>query len=548
MFHFWNRLTLQVKVICLFAVVIVCIICLYTVFAYNQESGAELRAIDSQLVSGAKSYLRVVGEEKINRVFGADKFPEEEYKSLVASMGVFAEELGLEYLYSMTIVGNTVKYVIDGSTQSDIEKGDFSFPMGDYQDASPKIRVAWETGKPQLDEYEDSFGRHRSYFLPLTTAAGNKIIIGADMEVSEVAKKMKQILTTHLFMGVGVLVFGIAITFPFARKMTKSVTKIASDVQRITSTLDFTGAITIKDKDEIGKIAENINLLQSALRESIAEAYNMSVSSAGRAEKFSASADSIQSQVDSTTQKVGQIAEKSGYINEQAQLASQNTASIQQDINETKQRLSDAHEALKELAEGVNLTAQNSRNLASDLHSLNEKVSAIRSVLGTITEISDQTNLLALNASIEAAHAGKMGVGFAVVAGEVGDLANKTQETVSESENIVRTIIQGVDGVISEMVKIVEANEKLAQTSNKSLEVIQGINERLAHISSSNAGCVSSSDSIRDSIADISENLSQANAALETSNSNVVEMVKTASSIWEEASGVQIQMSRFKVN
>jgi len=548
MLRTWNRLSLQAKVVCLFSLAIFLIVCLYTVFAVREQSDAELRAIDGQLAAAARSYARAIGEEKIDRVFGNNKYSDEEYKSLIASMGEFAEELGMEYLYSMTVIGSSVKYAIDGSTQSDIDKGEFAFPMDDYQDASPKILVAWETGKPQVDEYADGFGNHRSYFLPITTAAGNKVIVGADMEVSEIRKKMRKILTTHIFIGAGILLFGLVFTYPFARKMTKSVTEIASIVQHITGSLDFTSAIAVKDEDEIGKIAENINSLQGALRESIGEAYEMSASSAENAEKFSDSAVSIQNQVDSTAQKVRQIAEKTVSINEQAQVAAQHTASIQQDISGTNQQLSDAQAAMKELADGVNQTAKNSRQLANDLQSLNTKVGAIRSVLATITEISDQTNLLALNASIEAAHAGNMGVGFAVVAGEVGDLANKTQETVSESENVVKQIIDGVNGVIREMVKIVEANEKLAQTSNKSLEVIQAINGRLAHIASSNAECVSSSDSIRDSIADISENLGQANAALETSNSNVVEMVNTASSIWEDANGVKIQMSKFRVN
>ena len=548
MLHAWKKLSLQAKVVCLFSAAIFLIVCLYTAFAVKEQSSTELRAIDSQLATAARSYARAIGEEKIDRVFGENKYSDEEYKSLIASMGEFAEELGMEYLYSMTVVGSTVKYVIDGSTQSDIDKGEFAFPMDDYKDASPKIIVAWETGKPQVDEYVDGFGNHRSYFLPITTAVGNKVVVGADMEVNEIQKKMRKILTTYIFIGAGILLFGLVLTFFFAREMTKSVTQIASKVQHITKSLDFTSNIAIKNEDEIGKIAENINSLQSALRESIREAYEMSASSAEHAEKFCDSADSIQSQVDSTAQKVRQVVEKTVHINEQAQVAAQHTASIQQDINGTNQQLSDAQAAMKELAEGVNLTAKNSRQLANDLQSLNAKVGAIRSVLATITEISDQTNLLALNASIEAAHAGNMGVGFAVVAGEVGNLSNKTQETVSESENVVRQIIDGVDGVICEMVKIVEANEKLAQTSNKSLEVIQAINGRLANIASSNAECVSSSDFIRDSIADISENLGQANTALETSNSNVLEMVNTASSIWEDANGVKIQMSKFRVN
>ena len=64
-----------------------------------------------------------------------------------------------------------------------------------------------------------------------------------------------------------------------------------------------------------------------------------------------------------------------------------------------------------------------------------------------IKNISSQTNLLALNANIEAARAGDAGRGFAVVATEIGDLANKTFETVDG----INQIVQEVNDAVSNM-------------------------------------------------------------------------------------------------
>ena len=83
--------------------------------------------------------------------------------------------------------------------------------------------------------------------------------------------------------------------------------------------------------------------------------------------------------------------------------------------------------------------------------------------LKLISEISSSTNLLALNASIEAARAGEAGKGFAVVATEVGNLANSTQETLKEVEDV----IVRVQNNVKEITLQVEENSQKLNTQNE---------------------------------------------------------------------------------
>ena len=266
--------------------------------------------------------------------------------------------------------------------------------------------------------------------------------------------------SNRLFIGIAVAVaIGLSVAIGITHSLVRSMRRGIAFAEQIARG-NLTASIALKQRDEIGKLAEMLQEMGTRLREVV-------VSVKTTAEKVTHGSQ----QMESSAQVMSQGASEQAAASEQASSSmDQMTANIRQNADNAIQT--------EQIATKASEDAQRSGKAVEDA------VEAMRQIARKITiieEIARQTRMLSLNATIEAARAQEQGKGFAVVAAEVRSLAERSQTAANEINELARSsvaIVERAGAFLKQLVPDIQHTAQLMQSiSSSSREQSNGMEQ-----------------------------------------------------------------------
>jgi len=340
--------------------------------------------------------------------------------------------------------------------------------------------------------------------------------------------------------------FGLLAAWAITRQIIIPLNQTLKVAERVAAG-DLTHNLVSLRRDELGQLQRSMQSMTQGLRELVGGISDGVTQIASAAEELSAVTEQTSAGVNNQKIETDQVATAMNEMAATVQEVARNAEEASEAAVAADQQAREGDKVVGEAIAQIERLAVEVGHSTEAMGELKRESDKIGSVLDVIKSVAQQTNLLALNAAIEAARAGEAGRGFAVVADEVRSLAQRTQKSTEEIEELIVGLQNGTQQVATIMDNsrtLTDSSVELTRRAGGSLEsitrtvsAIQAMNQQIAAAAEQQSAVA---EEINRSVLNVRDVSDQTSAASEETAASSVELARLGTHL-------QMLVGRFKV-
>jgi len=316
------------------------------------------------------------------------------------------------------------------------------------------------------------------------------------------------------------LLIGLLSLWLVNRNLVEPIRKLIDYVSQL-SRGQLAARVTNERQDELANLATAANTLRDFLADTFTRLQRSASDLDSASGELNAIATTMAGGTNEQFNRTDQVATAMNEMSATAQEVARHAADAARAADDADQSAQQGEKVMQTTIHSITQMRGEIANTATVIRRLEADSGRIGKVLEVIRGIAEQTNLLALNAAIEAARAGEAGRGFAVVADEVRNLAQRTAESIIE----INQIIQSVQTGAVDAAHAIDNGQARSDESVEQVTLAGAMLERITHaveaIRDMNRQIATAAEEQTSVAEDISRNLTEITAIASTNLDNV---------------------------
>jgi len=357
------------------------------------------------------------------------------------------------------------------------------------------VEQQWQQYRQQIDRY---LAKPDNNQLQQMNSQADRFLVAMDKAVDMITNAAHETIQFQLLLAVGCIgiilalvvlgrIFGLHTLMHNVNRLNRRMQEVGNG--------NFTHRFNVDHTDnEVGQLFNNFNSMLEHVSDLMRQVQQTAHNTERHVNNVVAATEDAEQGVSRQYADIEQIANAMKEMTTTVEEVARNAAEAEGAAQNTDQQARNGGQVVNEAGNSTERMLSTLRTTEATLNSLASATQEVGNVTSVINEIAEQTNLLALNAAIEAARAGDQGRGFAVVADEVRTLAQRTQTSTQEIQDIIERLQTQARDAVSSMTQSTELAEHSSEMSLSAADTLTEIVGSTETISSMNSQIATASE------------------------------------------------------